>query len=93
MSHISIYNHSNGEEFRQLFSSNPFFKTAKRFIIEETEYSISFTIATSVTRKKSYKACDAKSNQKCMCFRSNLAPGNYSPDEDDSNEDTLYFNL
>ena len=82
------------QDYRKIFSSyNEFFKSAERFIINETEDSISFTIATSVTEGRTLKACDNGCGYLHLEFRTNVPIGVYTLDEDDSNEDTLviYF--
>lgn len=79
-------------DYRKFFSScNPFFKSSERFIINETEDSISFTIATSVTEGRTLKAAYHNSVWANFQFRTNVPIGTYTPDEDDSDEDTLIF--
>ena len=78
--------------YRKIFSSNnPFFKTAERFIVEEGEDFVSFTIATSITEDRSLKAIQNVNGSSFFQFRTFVPIGNYIPDEDDSDEDTLYF--
>ena len=78
---------------RKLFSSsNPFFKTAERFIIKEGKDYVSFTIATSVTEERTLKASrNLNSNFSHFSFKTKVPIGEYTPDKDDSDEDTLTF--
>ena len=83
---------SNRNNIKFFGSSNPFFKTAERFIIKEGKDYVSFTIATSVTEERTLKSLrQPNSNYSHFSFKTKVPIGEYTPDEYDSDEDTLTF--